>query len=227
MSVVVVGCGRSGTNIVLEILRGSKKLIASEDPRDRRIFERGYSYPDNYLTKYDIVYNDYRKIRNSLLLDKNMKIIWTWRDPRDICLSKMRRGVPVEEGGDCRRYSPDGTEDGCVKNIELGYDIYTKLKKEFYSRVLMVKMEDVLMNTENEAKRICRFVGIPYDDNMVYFWKRMRNMAKAKRYKKKDLSQINMWKRWRTVYDGWFVDKAIDCNNIFDKLDKYIRKLGY
>ena len=55
MSVVVIGCGRSGTNITLEILRGSPQLIASLEPENKNLCD-GSIYDSYYLTKCDTWY---------------------------------------------------------------------------------------------------------------------------------------------------------------------------
>ena len=90
-AVAVIGCGRSGTNMVLEILSGHSALCpTSPDPEDKRFFVRGRRFPPGYLSKCDTDYGSTESLIALLRLNSRLKIVWTIRDPRDICLSKLR-----------------------------------------------------------------------------------------------------------------------------------------
>jgi hypothetical protein len=225
MVVVILGTGRSGTNVVLETLTGSSKLNSPDDGVARKFCETKKIYDPNTLIKSDIVTHTVQGIEDVLAINPSMKIIWTIRDPRDICMSKIKRGVPLRLGGDCHRFSPDGTLEGSVEYLRRMVVLYDYFKDRDCS--MLVRMEDVLLHTEGEARRMCSFLGIPFEKTMVHFYKRMRNNHKKNRYPKKDLSQISLWKSWKTVYDGYFVKNKIDMDKIFVEVDDLINKFGY
>jgi hypothetical protein len=53
--VIVFSAGRSGTNLVLEILTGSRFLMPTPYPEDKQLFNRKCTYPYNFLTKSDSI----------------------------------------------------------------------------------------------------------------------------------------------------------------------------
>ncbi len=228
MSVVVISSGRSGTNMVLEILRGNsyfKPFIAEEDQfLCRRPNE---VYPDDYLTKCDTVYMTYPQLKSMLTVNPNMKVVWTIRDPRDLALSKIFRGQPKSEGGDCPTLAEDATIEGCLRTIEEMFQIYLKIIKDFPIRILLVKMEDVINDIIRETKRICDFAGIEYNDDMPKFYERMRNPNKIRRYSTLDKNEVKKWNNWETVYNGFFVKKGYDIEDLFKRLKVYIDYFGY
>lgn len=233
MSVIVVGAGRSGTNVVLEILRGSDKLKASDVIEDKQVFKRyPYRYPTKYLTKCDIQYFDYWEMKRTLEHDKGIKIIFCIRDPRDMYLSKAYRGRPVSEGGDCVGYPDEGTPEGYLKNMEKMYCIYRRLFAEYPNRSMLVKMEDCLMDATIMTRLMFVFLDIPitHDEAIEIsdFPSRMRNKFKKKRYKTIDVGQMELWKRWAFIYNGWFTNnKGFFITDTFKKAEKYIKEFGY
>jgi len=227
MSAVVTSCGRTGTNMVLEILTGSSFFRPTEPAEDKKVFTRGIIYNERYLTKCDTVYYEYENIKNTLIANNEMKIIWTIRDPRDMILSKFRRGVPKERGGDCKRIADDATLDGALLDINKMMGIYKNLISEFNDRVMLVKMEDAILDTEGIAKNMCEFLSVIFQSDMVEFWKRMRVDHKRARYSGKDISQVGLYKHWRDVYDGWFVKNDIDIESAFSYLDHLVRYFKY
>ena len=55
MSVLVVGCGRSGTNMALEILTGNSFFKASKKPRDMEIWTRDIILEELFLKVFSLV----------------------------------------------------------------------------------------------------------------------------------------------------------------------------
>ena len=228
MSVVVVGCGRSGTNMVLEILRGNSFFKATEPPEDKKVFHSSKSYSQRYLTKCDTAYFNFEKLEMVMEMNHMMKLVWTVRDPRDMILSKMRRGVPRSNGGDCKTLADDATPDGAIKDIErMMVLLISAIKRYSPNRLLVVKMEDVIQNIEISVAGLCRFLKIDIEMNMLTFYDRMRNKDKAKRYSGIDKSQVAMWKRWDTVYDGWFKESKHDIPGLFNRISGVTEWLGY
>ena len=91
--VLVFSCGRTGTNLVLEILTGSSVLSPSPYPEDKQVFKRDIVYPYNYLTKSDSIYcSDFGELSNFMKKNFHCKILWTVRHPYDVAMSKIYRG---------------------------------------------------------------------------------------------------------------------------------------
>jgi len=227
MGAVVIGAGRSGTNIVLEILRASPELKASREPENRKLFREKRMYPETYLTKCDTCRMTYGGFKRLLNWNQHIKVIWTIRDPRDMIMSKLKRGVPLEAGGDCRGFADDSTIEGAIADLRSMTDHYKDAIEHFGDRTKLWKMEDVLKHTEKETMRLCEFVGIEYHPKMCEFWKNMRDGKKRKRYHSKDMSQIAMWKNWRTAYDGWLKDRGFELGPVFEKIKDIVEFWKY
>lgn len=224
MAVAVVGCGRSGTNMVLEILRGNSKLKASEKPEDKKLFHRKQPLCESYLTKCDTVYFTENEFTNTMNLNESLKIVWTIRDPRDMILSKIKRGQP---GEDNKRLADDATPEGCMNDLNKMYQLFLHAKKHFSDRLLLVKMEDVIRNIREEAQRMCDFLGIPLEEKMIDFVPRMRNGFKKKRYKTLDQGQLELWNDWRGVYDGYFAKNNYPIEDLFANSQSLVENFGY
>ena len=227
MSVAVIGCGRSGTNITLEILRGSSELDASIEPENKNLC-KGFLYDSLYLTKCDTWYFTPSELEETMKQNLDMKIIWTMRDPRDMVLSKIVHGQPKSLGGDgSDRVSDDATPEGCRIDIDHMYECYNHNIQKFPERVLLVRMEDVLSDIEKETKRMCEFIGINYDQEMCDFPSRMRNPDKRKRYSSVDKSQIAVWKEWKTAYSGFFSENDYNIETLFEYFQPLVEEFGY
>ncbi len=227
MSIIIIGCGRSGTSMAVEILAIAKELIPSKKIDTKDLFNKK-KWPKNFLTKGPTPpHFKYSMLKKLMESDKNMKIIWTIRDPRDILISKMRRGIPESEGGDCLDYIYDGTIEGAINNIYIMFEMYKKVKKDFPNRVYLLRMENIIIDFENTVKKLCKFVNVKYKDEMKYFYKTMRNKHKRKRYHKIDKKEIFKWKNWKTIYQGFFVKNKINLNSAFLALEPVIKYFKY
>jgi hypothetical protein len=222
--VVVFSCGRTGTNIVLELISGSNELVPTLSPEDRYLFIREdnkFVYPEDYLTKSDSIYcPSYGHFGNFMKNNPTAKIIWTIRHPFDIAMSKIRRGFPG---------ASDASLKGCVKDMCWMTYLYFEATCEFPDRILLVRMEDVLLDIEKEAQKICNFLDIPFEEEMTRPWERMRHPGKRERYPGKlYMDQIDMYLNWRTSYDGFLVNN-IDFNmlDLFKKIESLVYKFGY
>lgn len=226
MKVIVVGGGRSGTNMALEMLRASGQFKASEPPENKTIFKQGtFLYGSNYLTKCDTFYIDINSLNSSLLKDKNIKIVFTIRDPRDMAMSKLYRGLPFEKGGDCPELSYDATPDRCIETLYHMMFIYDFLMKNFWSVTKLIKMEDIILKTKNVVEDLCKWIGIEFNPEMCHFYNYMRNISKSKRYNEIDKSQIQMWKKWKTVYGGYL--NNFNMEEIFKEIKPITEEFKY
>lgn len=217
--ILVFSCGRTGTNLVLEILTGSPLLKASDPPEDKFIFRRNIQYPENYVTKCDIAYcQSYDTFELFMKNNPKSSIIWTIRDPRDMILSKLYRGW---------YRSDDGTPQGCLDTMYAMYNFYLRAIDEFSNNILTIKMEDVILNIEDVINRITKFTNLSIHNNMFYPYKRMRHPGKRTRYNCLDQSQISLWKNYKEIYNGFFRNRAKIIEPMFDTVKPMIRYFGY
>lgn len=228
MATTVIGTGRSGTNMTLEILRGNSFFQASKDPENKFLFQKPQIYSNDYLTKCDTYYcSSTNEIDKLIQYNPNIKIIWTIRDPRDIILSKIRRGQPRNKGGDCKKLSDDGTPKGCIKNMEHMFSCYQHIKKYYPSKMMLVKMEDIINSLENTTKKMCYFIEIDYEPLMCDFADRIRVQVKKDRYKQLDKNQVEIWRNWQTSYNGFFVENNYQIDTLFNQIQYLIDYFNY
>ena len=225
MGALVLGCGRTGTNMLLEILRASPQLQATDATEDKHVFRRSEKLPENYLSKCDTVYVPDLGMTKRLIEDNpELRILWTIRDLRDTALSKIYRGQP---GHDSPTLSDDATHDGCIRDLEWMHKVYKFIKANYPDRIMVVKMENVILNFENTIKKVCNFCGIDYIVEMQEFTGRYRNKHKASRYKGLDRKQIEIYKSIETIYDGFFNEHPINIGSLFADLIPYQKEFGY
>ena len=216
MSILVLGCGRTGTNMTLESLRASDFLRATEPAEDKTIFRKPRIIPHDYLSKCDTCYIDnLSQVSKLLNANPELKILWTIRDLRDCAMSKIFRGQP---GNDTGTLADDATFKGCIEDIRWMSKIYVHIARNYPGRIKLVKMEDVILDYENTLNDICSFCEIEYVDEMKNFTTRYRGsvkQTKGKRYNGIDKSQVGLHERADTVYNGFFKNYDIDLNELF------------
>jgi len=225
MGILVLSCGRTGTNMLLEIMRGSSKLTATQVAEHKQLFRSCPKLPDDYLSKCDTCYIDnLLQVKKVLDKNENLKILWTIRDLRDCALSKIYRGQP---GNDCHELADDASFKGCLQDIERMKQIYDFIKAMYPERILLVKMEDIISNFEDTMLNVSTFSEVPYEKAMKDFINRYRVTHKAKRYKTLDKNQIALYKRRYKIYNGFYEHYDIDLDLLFEKLEKYLREFKY
>tara|TARA_R110002096_G_scaffold75922_1_gene179394 strand:+ start:87 stop:743 length:657 start_codon:yes stop_codon:yes gene_type:complete len=214
--------------MLLESLRGSSHLVATYVPEDKNCIRSNKKVYEKYLSKCDTVYVDnLGQVGAFMQNNPELKILWTIRDPRDMALSKIYRGQP---GNDSIILSDDATFEGCLGDIEWMKKIYDYVVENYSNRIMLVKMEDIILDFKNTIEGVCRFCNIPYEDEMEDFVSRFRGTVKAtkgKRYKKLDKSQVALFKRKYEIYDGFYKGHDIDLELLFDKLEKYQKEFDY
>lgn len=221
MQTIVLSAGRSGTNLILECMTGHSYFISTERVEDQDLFSRDTIYPDRYLTKCDVIYipsrADFHKFMDK---NKSAYILWALRHPYDWVLSKLYRG----------RVGPadDATINGCKLNMYVMYEVLKAAELHYPSRILRVRMEDIILNIEEECKRICKFLNVPYEEEMCTPHLRMRHKGKKERYGNKlDTSQVNLYKNIDTVYNGYFIDKKKKIDELFKYIHPLVKEFNY
>ena len=220
---VVAGNGRCGTNIALEILSGSKELQPSDPPENKKFFVHRRPVKPNYLTKTDTAYFEVEDIQAFLAKNKDFPIVWMIRDPRDMCMSKLRRGAPDRMGGDCSVWADDGSPEGCLRDMQKMFEIYQSVKDA--PSVKLFHMENFLIDVERASRTLCDHCRISFEKDMTRFWERMRNPNKRRRYQGLDRSQLSLWTHWKTAYDGWLC--RYDMDSLFKDVYPMTKEFGY
>jgi hypothetical protein len=230
MAVAVIGAGRSGTNMVLEVLTGHPGFKPSEPPEDKQLFSRLRAvYLDEYLTKCDTLYCQTAGHLASLLVtNPQMKLVWTIRDPRDMVLSKLRAGW--REGKPM--VSDDATFEGCIADMYHMFDLWKRAYEIDKNRNWTAYFEDIILKPDREITQLCKWLKIPYNDDMPKFYERMRHPGKKERYGNKlDKEQVGLWKRWPEVYDGLFHPEKtkipVDVPLLFSAMEPIVRHFQY
>ena len=97
---------------------------------------------------------------------ENAKFIWVARDPRAVLasLKKVRERMTEKATPDVG-FASSLTND--IKNVRkymhAGYEFYRQNKPKCH----LVKYEDLVLSPEIEAKEICAFLGVEFEENML------------------------------------------------------------
>jgi len=203
MSCIVFGWGRSGSHLLLELIRSSGQFQASKKIYDRKIFDSPRELPEKYLTKIDHTFVNFPALESLVELNPHLKFVWSVRDPRDMILSKLYRGRIGEE-----RSVPaaDGEYHTVIPDLMIAYNLYSACRNHWPDKTIFTRMEDVILNTRDIAENLCRFLDVKYSSQMLDFCKNMRDEINYKRdYNAKlEKSRIGIWQKWGYVYDCFF-----------------------
>ncbi len=232
MKLLVTGPGHSGGNWATEIARATGLFNFTPMVEDRNFFFYE-DLPDKYATKLatDNLGMSWENLVDMLLVYSDMKVIFTMRHPVDNCLSKIVRGLPKDGNEPFKtllEHSWEATINGSIKSIEIAYSIFNQLYSYCSDRLLVVKMEDLILHTEDITKKICKFIGAEYKEEYCNAYANTRNVHQQKRYKgEKDLSQIEMYKRYDTIYDGFFTQAGDLIKFMHKHLGYIVKGFGY
>ena len=230
--ILVTGPGHGGTNWATEIVRASGLFNFTEAVEDRHLFKRDV-LPEGYATKLATENLGLYWENLKALMEKypDLGVVFITRHPVDNCLSKIVRGLPT--GGDGQvnviwDYSWDSTIKGSVKSMEHAYTLLTHLQKEYPHRVIRIKMENLILDQKEEVRRLCEFLAVPMNDAMLEAYKNTRNRYHRSRYGATlDTSQVEMYKRWDSIYDGFFKNKKPIIDFLSSELKDIVYALGY
>lgn len=138
---------------------------------------------------------------------KLIKVVYVYRDPRDILISAIDHGKRSLESGENSPFEEFVEFEDALLFVKKRINIF----KTYYGNrnVLMVRYEDLVFNESNTTKRICKYLKInlseekiisvlsKYDSNNPDFDREIINFNKGEigRYKrvltKNQLNQIN------------------------------------
>jgi hypothetical protein len=228
--VFIVGMPRSGSTLVEQILSshpdvygaGEVKYLSRALSQLRDRFPSLPKYPEmagkitpaqldivakNYQAALSQGAGDARKITDKLLtnyfflglinlLFPKAKVINTMRDPVDTCLS-----------GFTKLFKDDMPHSYDLGELGRYYGKYRELM-EYWDEVLpegfltTVQYEDVVADTEKEAKRLIEFLGLPWDPKCVDFHKSDRPVKTASVAQVRKPIYKTSVKRWKKYGDG-------------------------
>lgn len=159
--VFIVGCGHSGTSIMLSLLDNHSKVYAFK--RETKIFFKDKVYSTSQILKW---YKEAQRLNKSIIVEKtpshihridnifstvkNARIILMLRDGRDVACSIKERT------GDFNRGINRWIEDN-----EIGYVYWND------ERVMVVRLEDLTANSKDVLKDICDFIRIEFEHGMI------------------------------------------------------------
>jgi tetratricopeptide (TPR) repeat protein len=226
----IVGMPRSGSTLVEQILSshpdvygaGEVKYLSVALGRLRDRFPSLPKYPDmmekimpaqmeiaanNYLKLLTATSGDAKRVTDKLLTNyffvglinlmfPNAKIIHTLRDPVDTCLS-----------GFTKLFKDDMPHSYDLGELGRYYGKYREIM-EHWENVLpegvliTVQYEDVVADTEKEAKRLIEFLGLPWNDKCVEFHKSDRPVKTASVAQVRKPIYKTSVKRWKKYGEG-------------------------
>ena len=190
------------------MLRATNCVTFSQDVEDRAWFDR--PIPDNYGTKLAIENRGMSVDALSVALRNypDLYIIFALRHPVDNCLSKIVRGQPRSKGGDTGSevYCDDADREVSVRLVKTLYDWIASLQEMCPDRVLTVRMEDIILRTEDTVRDLCEQFNIEFYDTMLDFAQNNRNRYQKGRYGNSlSTSQVNIYRQLQP-FDNWFAE---------------------
>lgn len=170
-----------------------------------------YDIIRDILTK-DIVVDTSKDYLKAINLYKkkpqNVRIILLTRDGRGVFYSGLKRNYPVKDSINVwKRY----------------YKRCLPLFKKFISpyHILQIKYEDLANNPSENLKKICNFLGIQFEENMLNFTSFVHHVANGNdmRFNKSSVIRLDL---------SWKQKLSLDQKRYFEKIaGKLNRQLGY
>ncbi len=130
------------------------------------------------------------------MLFADARIVWCRRDPRDVALS-----IYSESFSPLSSYATD------LDDIRFFIDGQERLMRHWQSvsplSILEVRYEDVVTDTEMQARRLIDFAGLPWDPACLAFHSSGRSVQTLSRWQVRQPVHSRSVGRWRN-YPQWF-----------------------
>jgi len=224
MRVLISGTGRGGTNLLTELVRKITTLTFTKDVEDRKFFLKP-TIRGNYGTKLTMDHPTFTiaRARQALTTYPDLRILFSVRHPLDNCLSKIVRGQKASEGGDkvTENISADATVPAALSAIEDLYRYIQALASTHPSQIVVVKMEDVITDTEKVVEALAKFLDItplPYEG----FQSHNRNKYQKSRYGNTLAPQTDLYRDLDTNFSGFYANKPEIVEALNEGLRGYI-----
>lgn len=228
--IFIVGCGHSGTSLLLAILGTHSRIYAIP-------FESSIAIKDNQqrfykaLARFDKMAivagkprwvektpKHIRHIRRILEWCPDAKILIILRDGRDVAFSIQARTGDLENG--IKRWVEDN-----------------RAGKEFWGHpnVYVVKYEDLIGDFESTIKDILSFLGEEYEEKLRYYYKIKRKwysdkIVKPPTPKGENQGQYRNWQINQPLFDGkgrWKKMPEQELSLINDVAGEMLTEFGY
>lgn len=230
MKILVTGAGRGGTNLVTELIRSMKIVTFTPQVEDRSFFNSSI-LSNNYGTKLAIGNKGFNILNIKRMMDSNtdLFVVFSLRHPIDNVLSKIVRGQPQSKGGDStvEERAPDGTVDGAVNSILEVYRIYLFLQENYSDRLLVVKMEDLILEPKETVEDVCDYFNVGFTDDMLNFHQHNRNNYQKRRYGNNLVKNVELYTDLNNNFDGYFKNNNGILEQLNDSLKDVIIGLDY
>jgi hypothetical protein len=203
--IFIVGCGHSGTSLMLAMLDTHSKLYAV--PYESRIFTK-------LTNKTDILYQMLLWQKNA---KRNLKERWIEKTPDHIYyLHKIFEIAPkakiiamLRDGRDvaCSIKNRTGSiEDGINRWLETCHILSNYFND---SRVCVVKLEDLVANPENKLKEVMSFLHENYEHEMLDF-----HLVERRYYSSKIKKVENVSGKNHEVHRTWQINQPLMKNTV-------------
>lgn len=187
----------------------------------KSVFNLGNSSISKYQFFYELFSEKKREIwgnktpqnsENAKLLFElfpDSSLIVVTRDVRDVVLSWKKKWGK----------NPYLVADKWAKRMSHVYDL-----AQVDDRILLIKFEDLLSETESATKKICEFIGIEWDKKMLNYHKHTENVVDGKINYGKPLKKENKQK-WKKHASENFVSKIEEI--AFEGMEKLSYDIAY
>ena len=235
---LVTGMGHSGSNLLTDMIRASNCYNFTPHVEDRDFCDGLLvAYLRNYATKLCIDNPEnfpMTKFHNIMDRFPNLKVLVSIRHPVDTTLSWVYRELPIEMGGD--------SIETAVEDVDLAPEVrIARWHGEIFPNIMTIlneygrenrsigfRMEDIIRDPKNSARQVASWLEIPYRDEMAEPWKISRHEGQLSRYRKKlNTEQIDVYKRWKTDYNGFYADKRDMVAYFMEQLTPIAAAWGY
>jgi len=197
----IVGCGHSGTSLLLAILGSHSRIFAV--PYESGLFKKSVRRIIFILKKLDNKVISLGKrhwvektpkhiyyIEKILKLVPNARIVLIIRDGRDVALSIKARTKKFEEG--IRRW---------IKDNKAGQQFWD------HPRLLKIKYEDIIEDFQKTISLILNFIGENYESDVEQFHKKPKRfyseiISKPESVHGKNHDQYRNWQINQKLFDG-------------------------
>jgi hypothetical protein len=196
-------------------LTGHKRFAQFEIPRQQfeGLLGSGEALP--YPTFLNRVFGLYRKIKNKPLVGNktsgyvrriptfhalwpDAKFVHIIRDGRDVCLSVLNWNKAERTVGRYASWEEDPVSTTALwweRKVRKGREDGAALGPGLYHEMLY---EDLVEDQERECKRLCEFLGVPYDDAMIRFHEGRERVKPGRSAKSAWLRVTSGLRDWRT-----------------------------
>ena len=172
----------------------SDQIILEKLKKDYLDFIKNFEFKEKYIS--DKAPLNFRWIGFINILFPNAKIIHCTRDARNNCLSMFKN---LFEGGLNFTYS----QEDLVEYYKNYQDLMNFWKLKNPDTIIDVKYEDLIINNEDEIKRIIKFCNLEWDANCLLFYKNkspIKTMSTSQARKPIYKSSINAFDKFKDYF---------------------------